>query len=92
MIFGEIYFDKLNSMIEKINVDGKPVLVLIEPHAATDAEDGHAQEYFTASYALEAMPGPPGGVMILENDKRPKRFASPVEALEYASEKLQGIL
>jgi hypothetical protein len=88
-------------MTEKITVDGKDVWVVIE---SIDAQHGNPNiipaEYFVAYYnqqepAIEASshePGKmPGKVFKAENEE-PKRFLSPVEALEYAVENLPRIL
>jgi len=87
-------------MIEKININGRDVWLTIEPQ---DAQHGNPNvipaEYFIAYYnlqepAIEASvhePGKKPGEVIQEN-KVPKRFLSPVEAIEYAAEKLPVIL
>jgi hypothetical protein len=87
-------------MIEKINVSGRDIWLIIEPQ---DAQHGNPNvipaEYFLAYYnlhepAIEASSHEPGkkpGELFVEN-KAPKRFLSPVEAVEYAVEKLPVIL
>ena len=77
-------------MTEKIQVNGKDLWVVVEPHVAH--QPGGPQEYFTASYYSTDPAGSPGGVLFLEEDGKPVVFSSPVEALEYASEKLLGLL
>ncbi len=77
-------------MKEEILVDGKKVWIIIEPHA--EAGDQPPKEYFTASYTTSDPPAIPGGILFLEEDKKPKHFESPVQALEFASEKLLGLI
>lgn len=76
-------------MIEKISIDGQDVWVSVE------AEEGNPEviptEYFIAYYSLEMPDINPGKVFKAE-DGNPKRFLSPVEAVEYAVEKLPVIL
>jgi len=79
-------------MKEEIFINGKKVWILIEPHAQEHATDDQPAEYFTASYDTEAAEAAPGGVLLVDEDNAPKRFASPVEALEFANEKLLGLL
>jgi len=77
-------------MTEKLSINGRDVWVTIDPHLH-GVQGGHAEEYFTATYhSIEPSPGS-SGIMIEENGQ-PKLFASPVEAIEYASEKLLGLL
>jgi hypothetical protein len=76
-------------MKEELYVSGKKVWILIESHLV---EGEQPAEYFTASYATMDPPALPGGVLFLEKDNTPKRFGSPVEALEFASEKLLGLI
>ena len=80
-------------MTEKVSINGKDAWIVIEPHfiQPQDAEDA-PQEYFTASYHVLEPESSPGGVLFMEEDKTPKLFESPVEALEYASEKLAGLV
>jgi hypothetical protein len=75
-------------MKNEIEVGGKKASILIEPHQLENHEVGRSAEYFTASYAFEALSAGPGAVLFLDDDGKPKRFQSPVEALEYAREKL----
>ena len=79
-------------MKEEIYVSGKKVAILIEPHVQEGADEDQPAEYFTVSYAAEVSPASPGSVLLLEDDNTPKRFGSPVEALEFASEKLLGLI
>jgi hypothetical protein len=77
-------------MREQIDVRGKKFWILIEPHTHSGHEQGQPQEYFTASYSAEAPAAEPSAILFLEEDGTPKCFESPVQALEYASEKLLG--
>jgi hypothetical protein len=79
-------------MKEEIYIGGKKVWILIEPHAPQAGADDEPREYFTASYATSDPPAIPGGILFLDEDKSPKEFLSPVEALEFASEKLLGLI
>lgn len=79
-------------MREEIMINGKKMYILIEPHALVNQPAGAADEYFTASYASEDPPSLPGGILFVEEDNTPKRFGSPVQALEYANEKLLGLI
>jgi len=79
-------------MTEKICINGKDAWIVIEPHAVRELGDDNPTEYFTASYHLEDPASTPGGVLFAEEDKTAKRFESPVEALEFASEKLLAVL
>jgi hypothetical protein len=79
-------------MKEEIYVSGKKIWLLIEPHIQEDGRGDQAAEYFTASYDIKDLPASPGGILFLEEDNTPKRFESPVQALEFASEKLQGLI
>jgi hypothetical protein len=79
-------------MKEQIDVGGKKVWLLIEPHTLPHPEAGQQGEYFTASYTVDQPTVEPAVVLFLEADKTPKRFGSPVEALEYASEKVLGLI
>jgi hypothetical protein len=77
-------------MKEKIEVGGKQAWILIEPHKFVDQEDGQQVEYFTASYTFDVLSSGPGVVLFLDKNSLAKRFQSPVQALEYANEKLLG--
>lgn len=79
-------------MKEEIEVGGKTVWILIEPHLHPGHPDGTGAEYFTASYTFDDTRTEPSAVLFLEADKTPKCFESPVQALEYASEKLLGLI
>lgn len=80
-------------MTEKICIAEKEIAITIEPHVIQpNAEDAPA-EYFTAGYSVEHTDGLPGFVLFTQDGSlAPKRFKSPVEALEYATEKLSDIL
>jgi len=77
-------------MTEKLSINGKDIWVTVDPH--THEQPGYySEEYFTASYhALEPMAGNNG--ILIEEEGRPKSFTSPVEAVEYASKKLLGLV
>jgi hypothetical protein len=87
-------------MTEKITVDGKEVWIVLE---AIDAQQGNPNiipaEYFVAYYSLhepliEASSHEPGkmpGKLFTDGNEAPKRFLSPVEAIEYAVEYLPRI-
>jgi len=79
-------------MIEKVAVKGNDVWIMIEPHAVLEPCDNQPREYFTASYHLLEPATSPGGILFVKSDKTPIRFESPVEALEYANEKLLGLI
>jgi hypothetical protein len=79
-------------MKEQIDVRGKKVWILIEPHMHMAHQEGDPAEYFTASYTLDTAATEPSAVLFLEADKTPKCFESPVQALEYANEKLLGLI
>lgn len=81
-------------MIEKIQVDNQDVWLLITPQ---DAQHGDPivipTEYFIASYSLtEPADVHESGRVFNDADGQPKHFYSPVEAVEYAVEKLPVIL
>ncbi|MEO5998161.1 MAG: hypothetical protein ABIN89_15560 [Chitinophagaceae bacterium] len=78
-------------MTEKVQINGTDIWITIEPHAMSLPLEDH-QEYFTASYNVNDPSTSPGGVFFLGEDKAPLTFNSPVEALEYANEKLLGII
>ena len=79
-------------MKEEIYVNGQKVWILIEPHIQGDGEGDQSPEYFTASYDIKDPPTSPGGILFVEEDNTPKRFESPVQALEFANEKLLGLI
>jgi len=79
-------------MIEKVSIKGNDVWIMIEPHAMLEPCHDTPREYFTASYHLLDPATAPGGILFVERDKTPIRFESPVEALEYANEKLLGMI
>jgi hypothetical protein len=88
-------------MTEKLNINGEDVWVVVE---AVDAQEGNPNilpaEYFVAYYSsqeppIEASSHEPGkmpGKVFKSEDNTPKRFLSPVEAIEYATEKLPVLL
>ena len=79
-------------MTEKISINGNDAWIIIEPHAVHEPCEHAPTEYFTASYHLQDPTSFPGGILFVEHDKMPIRFGSPVEALEYANEKLLGVI
>ncbi len=74
-------------MTEKIQIKGQDIWIVIEPHA-TRMADVEPKEYFTASYHAIDPTTDPAGTIFLDKDLKPVTFSSPVEALEYANEKL----
>ncbi|MEO5891741.1 MAG: hypothetical protein ABIQ31_15950 [Ferruginibacter sp.] len=78
-------------MTEKVQINEKNVWIVIEPYAI-QAPAGEPQEYFTASYYLNDPRSNPEGVLMLDENKKAIAFESPVEALEYANEKLLGLI
>jgi hypothetical protein len=78
-------------MTEKIRINNKDMWVVIEPHLEHKPE-GEAREYFTASYYTTEPLTNPSGVLFINDNNAPHIFQSPVEALEYATEKLLGLL
>jgi hypothetical protein len=87
-------------MTEKLTINGQDVWVVVE---AVDAQNGNPNiiptEYFIAYYnfqepviaASSHEPGKMPGELFKAEDESPKRFLSPVEAMEYAAEKLPYI-
>jgi len=78
-------------MTEKVQINGKDVWIVIEPHA-TQAQEDEPQEYFTATYYFTNPESNPGGILMLDDHKKAITFESPVEALEYTNEKLLGLI
>lgn len=88
-------------MTEKLTIKGREVWVLVE---ALDAQNGNPNviptEYFIAYYNLQEPeiaasshePGKMPGELFKAEDGSPKRFLSPVEAIEHAVEKLPVLL
>ncbi|WP_343690984.1 hypothetical protein [Chitinophaga sp.] len=81
-------------MVEKIQVNNQDVWLLIEPR---DAQHGDPNviptEYFIVSYALKEPAGVhETGTIFQDTNGEPRHFYSPVEAVEYAVEKLPVIL
>ncbi|RXK83892.1 hypothetical protein [Filimonas effusa] len=86
-------------MVETLKIHGKDVWVVVEPQ-----ETGHGHtipaEYFTAYYNLEDPgayssthePGKEPGKPFKDEHDEPKKFLSPVEAMEYAAEQLPAML
>ena len=81
-------------MIEKQYINQKDVWLKVEPwHVYRDNPSVIPTEYFTVSYYLESpLPGAAKGEMIKDESGEPKLFESPVAAINFASEKLLGIL
>lgn len=87
-------------MTEKLIINDKEVWVVIE---ALDAQHGNSNvipaEYFIAYYSLHEPdpfssshePGKCPGKLFTDGKEEPKRFLSPVEAIEYAVENLPKI-
>jgi len=81
-------------MIEKQYINQKDVWLKVEPwHVHRDNPNIIPTEYFTVSYYLESpLPGAAKGELIKDETGEPKLFESPVAAINFASEKLLGIL
>jgi hypothetical protein len=79
-------------MTEKVSIKGRDVWIVIDPHPM-DRSNGHVipTEYFTASYHVKE-PAESPGILFTEENKAPCLFESPVAALEYANEKLLGLI
>lgn len=73
-------------MTEKIFINGKEVWISVEAHIRQQP-GYYAEEYFTASYQT-VSPQENAASILFEEGKRPVEFRSPVQALEYAEEKL----
>lgn len=86
-------------MIETLKVNGKTVWVVIEPQETGNGRTIPA-EYFLAYYNLEDPgvyssshePEKQPGKLLRDQNNEPKKFLSPVEAVEYAAEQLPAIL
>jgi len=76
-------------MIEKVNIKGKDIWIIVEPHVI-HPPGNDAKEFFTASYQVLDPVASPGATLLLDCDGKPLAFDSPVQALEYANEKLSG--
>ncbi|QHS59118.1 hypothetical protein [Chitinophaga agri] len=88
-------------MTEKLTINGQSVWVIVE---ALDAQHGNPDiipaEYFIAYYNMQEPPvaasshepGKMPGKLFTDGGDSPKRFLSPVEAIEYATEKLPEIM
>ena len=76
-------------MIEKVNIKGKDIWIIVEPHVI-HPPGNDAKELFTASYQVLDPAASPGATLLLDSDGKPLVFDSPVQALEYANEKLSG--
>lgn len=79
-------------MTEKIFVNGKEVWVVVQPHPM-ERENPNIipNQYFTATYHLQE-PREGNGKLIMEDDREPCMFESPVAALEAASKKLASVV
>ncbi|MBO9561405.1 MAG: hypothetical protein J7621_01480 [Niastella sp.] len=79
-------------MTEKLNINGKEVWVIIEPHMVP-RENPHIipTEYFTAMYYLQEPHEDISGELFIEGVE-PKLFESPVAALEYARNTLSELI
>lgn len=79
-------------MTEKISIRGKDVWIVVEPFPM-ERTNPHVipTEYFTASYYVKE-PSESPGILLTNEDKTPCMFESPVAALEYANEKLLGLM
>ena len=79
-------------MIEKQSINGKEVWLEIEPyHVQRSNPNIIPTEYFTAKYYLEE-PQPAKGEVIKDEDGELKLFESPVEALSFASKRLERMV
>ena len=79
-------------MIEKQFINGKEVWVEIEPyHVQRSNPNIIPTEYFTAKYYFEE-PQSANGEVIKDEDGELKLFESPVEALSFASKRLQRMV
>ena len=78
-------------MKEKVRINNKDLWIVIDPHLE-HISDGDPREYFTASYYTVEPLTNPSGVLFTDENQAPRIFQSPVEALEYANEKLLGLL
>ena len=76
-------------MIEKVNIKGQDIWIIVEPHII-HPPGNDAKEFFTASYQVLDPVAGTGGTLMLDSDGKPLVFESPVQALEYANEKLAG--
>jgi hypothetical protein len=78
------------SMTEKIEIKGQDIWIVIEPHT-TNMANVDPKEYFTASFHAVDPETEPAGNLFVDKDRKPVTFSSPVEALEYANEKLLAV-
>ena len=69
-------------MTEKLNIKGSDVWIKIESHISNEGE------YFTATYYSVNPESNQGGILLTDHLSKPMTFKSPVEALEYCTEKL----
>ncbi|MEO5684864.1 MAG: hypothetical protein ABIQ88_19635 [Chitinophagaceae bacterium] len=74
-------------MTEKIQIKGKDIWITIEPHIL-HSSGAEPTECFTASYNALDPATDPASILFLDKENKPLSFSSPVEALEYANEKL----
>ena len=72
-------------MIEKINVNGRDVWIRIESHVVNN------EDVFTAAYSSVDPESAQAGILLIDDRDQPILFKSPVEALEYCTEKLLGM-
>jgi hypothetical protein len=76
-------------MIEKQSINGRDVWVEIQQQPANRSNPNIIPtEYFIARYFFEE-PGKADGKWLTGDDGEPKLFESPVEALSYASRKIE---
>lgn len=79
-------------MTEKVSIKGKEIWIVIEPHAMERSNPNViTTEYFTASYHVKDPVESPA-ILFTKEDTSPCMFESPVAALEYANEKLLGLI
>ena len=71
-------------MTEKVVINGSDVWITVESHVTNE------EEYFTATYYSVNPETSPGGILLTDHQGEPMMFKSPVEALEYCTEKLMG--
>ena len=75
-------------MTEQLIINNKAVWIVVEPLEIREAvAHGAPAEYFIAFYHLQ-QPEQTSGELFRDDNHRAKIFDSPLQALEYASEKL----
>jgi hypothetical protein len=72
-------------MTEKISIKGSDVWIKVESHVVNE------NEYFTATYYSINPESSQSGILLTEKSGEPLTFKSPVEALEYCTEKLMEL-